>query len=70
LTNYEEQRMGRFLGCLVGLAVGDALGAPLEFHPPGTFEPIRDMVSGGTFNLRAEPTCGPCRPCWATRIFG
>jgi len=36
-----------------GLAVGDALGAPLEFHPPGTFEPIENMVSGGAFNLQA-----------------
>lgn len=24
---------GRAIGCLLGLAVGDALGAPLEFHP-------------------------------------
>ena len=23
----------RFVGCLVGLALGDALGAPLEFMP-------------------------------------
>jgi len=37
----------------MGLAVGDALGAPLEFHPPGTFEPIEDMVDGGAFNLQA-----------------
>ena len=43
----------RYIGGLVGLAVGDALGAPLEFHPPGTFEPIEDMVDGGAFNLRA-----------------
>ena len=43
----------RYIGGLVGLAVGDALGAPLEFHPPGTFEPIEDMVDDGAFNLRA-----------------
>jgi ADP-ribosyl-[dinitrogen reductase] hydrolase len=42
----------RFHGCLVGLAVGDALGAPLEFHPTGTFEPFTDMIRGGAFNLR------------------
>jgi len=46
------EMMDRFRGCLVGLAVGDALGAPLEFYPPGTFEPITDMVGGGAFNLR------------------
>jgi len=42
----------RYLGCLVGLAVGDALGAPIEFAPPGSFEPLTGMVSGGVFNLQ------------------
>jgi ADP-ribosyl-[dinitrogen reductase] hydrolase len=32
--------------------VGDALGATLEFNPPGTFEPIEDMIGGGAFNLQ------------------
>lgn len=32
--------------------MGDALGTTLEFKPPGTFEPITDMVGGGPFNLR------------------
>ena len=41
----------RFLGCLLGLATGDALGTTLEFCQPGTFEPIEDMVGGGPFNL-------------------
>ncbi len=41
----------RFLGCLAGLAVGDAVGAALEFQPRGTFAPIRDMVGGGPFHL-------------------
>lgn len=38
-------------GCLMGLAVGDALGTTLEFSPPGTFEPITDMIGGGPFKL-------------------
>lgn len=42
----------RYRGCLLGLAVGDALGTTLEFRPPGTFRPIEDMVSGGPFNLK------------------
>lgn len=42
----------RFRGCLLGLAVGDALGTTLEFKPPGSFEPITDMVGGGPFNLQ------------------
>ena len=43
----------RFRGCLVGLAAGDALGTTLEFSPPGSFDPIDDMVGGGPFGLRA-----------------
>lgn len=42
----------RFQGCLVGLAVGDAVGTTLEFQKPGTFQPISDMVGGGPFGLR------------------
>jgi ADP-ribosyl-[dinitrogen reductase] hydrolase len=41
----------RYKGCLVGLAVGDALGTTLEFKAPGSFEPVTDMVGGGIFNL-------------------
>ena len=42
----------RFRGCLLGLAAGDALGTTLEFKPPGSFEPISDMVGGGPFGLK------------------
>lgn len=42
----------RFRGCLLGLAVGDALGTTLEFKPPGSFEPITDMLGGGPFGLQ------------------
>ena len=41
----------RFRGCLLGLAAGDALGTTNEFKPPGTFEPIDDMVGGGELRL-------------------
>jgi len=44
-------RYSRKLGSILGLLVGDALGATNEFKDPGTFEPIRDMVGGGPFNL-------------------
>jgi len=40
-----------YRGCLLGLAVGDALGSTLEFNYPGCFEPITDMIGGGPFNL-------------------
>ncbi len=42
----------RCLGSFVGLAVGDAVGAPLEFSHRGTFRPIEDMIEGGYFNLK------------------
>lgn len=41
----------RKLGSVIGLIVGDALGATNEFKAPGSFEPITDMVGGGPFNL-------------------
>ena len=42
----------RYLGCLLGLAVGDAVGTTLEFKRRGSFTPISDMVGGGPFRLR------------------
>ena len=42
----------RFLGCMLGLAAGDALGTAIEFSPPGSFEPLEDIVGGGPFRLR------------------
>ena len=43
----------RFLGCLVGLATGDALGTTLEFTPyeEAQTSPVTDIVGGGPFNL-------------------
>ncbi len=43
----------RFTGCLLGLAVGDALGTTVEFKSRGTFEPVSDMTGGGPFELEA-----------------
>ena len=43
----------RFAGSLVGLAVGDALGAAVEFKKPGTFEPVTGMRGGGPHGLKA-----------------
>jgi ADP-ribosylglycohydrolase len=44
--------LSRYKGTLLGLAVGDALGTTLEFKPPGSFEPITDIVGGGPFHLK------------------
>ncbi len=43
----------RYLGCLLGLACGDAVGTTVEFKPRGTFPPVTDMTGGGPFGLRA-----------------
>ncbi len=43
----------RSVGALLGLAIGDALGAPVEFKRRDTFEPVTDMRSGGYFKLPA-----------------
>ena len=46
----------RFLGCLLGLATGDALGAPVEFMARDAIQRIhgevRDMEGGGWLELR------------------
>ena len=42
----------RALGCFLGLAVGDAVGASVEFKPRGSFPPVTDMTGGGPFNLK------------------
>lgn len=42
----------RFRGCLLGLAVGDALGTAVEFQPRGSFTPVTDMAGGGPFRLK------------------
>lgn len=41
----------RALGAFVGLAIGDSLGAAVEFKPRGSFSPITTMMGGGRFNL-------------------
>jgi ADP-ribosyl-[dinitrogen reductase] hydrolase len=43
--------LDRYRGCLMGLAVGDSLGAAVEFMPPGTFTPLTDMIGGGPHDL-------------------
>ncbi|MCK4910271.1 MAG: ADP-ribosylglycohydrolase family protein [Thermodesulfovibrionales bacterium] len=43
----------RFRGSLLGLAVGDALGAPVEGLPPWTFTPVSGMHSGGLHEIEA-----------------
>ena len=48
-TGLDSKRLAAFWG----LAIGDALGAPLEFYPRDTLPEVRDMISGGKFKLPA-----------------
>src|SRR5262249_51145619 len=41
----------RFVGALLGLAVGDAVAAATQFRRHGSFSPIGDMIGGGPFDL-------------------
>jgi ADP-ribosylglycohydrolase len=43
----------RCRGALIGLAVGDALGAAVEFSSPGSFAPVTGYRSGGPHGLNA-----------------
>lgn len=43
----------RARGTLIGLAVGDALGAAVEFQPPGSFRPVTGYRDGGPHGLAA-----------------
>jgi ADP-ribosyl-[dinitrogen reductase] hydrolase len=42
----------RFHGALLGLAIGDSVGAAVEFQPRGTFPPVTGMTGGGPFHLK------------------
>jgi ADP-ribosyl-[dinitrogen reductase] hydrolase len=49
---FQDGLRDRFRGSLVGLAIGDALGAPLEFQPardPAEF--VTEMIGGGWLKL-------------------
>jgi len=40
----------RYLGCVLGLACGDAMGATLQFRVPGQFKPISNFIGGGPWH--------------------
>jgi len=52
MRNSTSEVCGRYIGSLIGLAAGDALGTTLEFKPPGSFAPIDTIVGGGPFHLK------------------
>ena len=50
------KELDRYRGCLLGLAVGDAIGTAVEFKARGSFPPVTDMLGGGAFNLIQDAT--------------
>jgi ADP-ribosyl-[dinitrogen reductase] hydrolase len=49
MTNSDTEQ--RRAGALLGLAIGDALGAAVEFKAPGSFEPVTGFRAGGPHGL-------------------
>lgn len=51
ISNPTVPSLERARGCLVGLAIGDAVGTTLEFCERDTYTHITDMPGGGPFDL-------------------
>lgn len=52
MTSWSAQDMDRARGTLLGLAIGDALGAPVEFSIRGWFDPVERYQPAEQFGLR------------------
>ena len=50
----DSRVLDRIQGSIIGLALGDALGAPVEFRPHQYFarQPVTNLRGGGTWGLR------------------
>jgi ADP-ribosyl-[dinitrogen reductase] hydrolase len=51
MSERADLSLNRRRGALIGLAVGDALGAAVEFQAPGSFEPVSGYRGGGAHRL-------------------
>lgn len=49
--NIIKEQISRYKGAMIGLAVGDALGAPVEFLQRDKFPPVEWYCEGGKFKL-------------------
>jgi hypothetical protein len=49
-----QEILNRVLGSIAGMALGDALGAHVEFRPQEYLEknPVMDLKGGGTWGLK------------------
>jgi len=52
VSDMSDAQQDRALGAFIGLAVGDALGATIEFKPRDSYAPVTDMIGGGPFRLK------------------
>ncbi|CAM4780585.1 unnamed protein product [Rotaria magnacalcarata] len=52
--NIDKSILDRIQGSMLGMALGDTLGAPVEFEPPEylTVNPVTDLQEGGTWGLK------------------
>ena len=46
-----DRMQDRYRGLLLGLALGDALGAPAQHRRAGSFPPVGDLIGGGPYDL-------------------
>jgi ADP-ribosyl-[dinitrogen reductase] hydrolase len=51
MTHSNTMTDDQALGMFVGLFIGDAMGAPLEFTEPNMGEPVRSMIGGGVHDV-------------------
>jgi len=51
MTYEPNGRRSRSIGAFVGLAIGDALGAPIQFKRRDTYEHVSGYTAGGTYQL-------------------
>lgn len=51
MKNLNSEKRSRSMGAFVGLAIGDALGAPIQFKRRDTYEHVSGYTAGGTYDL-------------------
>jgi len=52
ITIDDSAARDKAVGCFLGVAIGDSLGASVEFAPRDSFPPVTSMRGGGPFRLK------------------